>query len=113
MTHSIKNTDIEIPNMHFLNFNLVYILNIFPLDLAILAVSLENCYILLSNILLCLLNLQNYRILYYNKTFLDLFYGFFLLFHYVLVCMVLLIYALFLIPLISFQTLFFFLLYSF
>ena len=60
MSHLTVNTNIEIPNMLFLNFNLLYILNTFPLDLTSLMASLENYYILLSNILLYLLNLQNY-----------------------------------------------------
>lgn len=42
----------EIPSVLFLNFNLVYILYIFHLDLAILMVSLENYYIPFPNILI-------------------------------------------------------------
>ena len=84
-----------------------YILPVFPSDLAILTVSLESYYILLSNILLYFLNLLNCKIFYCNKIFLDLFCDFFLLFHFVSVYVALYIYVLFLILLICFQRLFF------
>src|SRR5699024_1690582 len=82
-----------------------YILLSFLWDLAIPMASLENYYILLSNILLYFLYLLNSKILFYNKIFLDLFCDFFLLFHSALVYVVLYIYILSLIPLICSQTL--------
>ncbi len=95
MSHFLKLILFEVP--FYVNAILLYtyILPIFPLDLATLAVSLENYYILLSNILLYFLNLLNCKILYYNKIFLDLFYDFFPLFHFVLVYVALYIYVLF------------------
>lgn len=77
-------------------------------DLAILMVSLENYYTLFSILLLDFLNLLNYKTLYYNKIFPDLFYDFFLLFHFASVYVVLLLYILFLAPLMSFQILSFY-----
>ena len=82
-----------------------YILLIFALGLANPKVSLENYYTLLSNILLCFLNLLNCKIPYHNRIFLDLFYDFFLLFRSALAYVAILLYILSLILLISFQTL--------